>query len=293
MFATLRSFDYHEPRTVEETLRILAQLGPDARILAGGCELVPDLRRHESTPPAIVSIAHVAGLDQVRLDGEVLVIGARASLHAVERQPSLHADFAALLEGIGSIASVQVRNTGTLVGNLCVATPASDIATPLIVLEAEVQIASARGARAIPVAELFRAAKRNSLEAGELVTEVRVRRSRPGTGSAFAKLTRTAADCAKINAAAAVVRAGPVCAEARLALGSVAATPVRADRAEGYLRGRQLDPATIASAAAMAAEDIDPITDLRSTAEYRRDAAKVLVERVLGEAATRAAARKS
>lgn len=293
MFATLGSFEYYEPRTVEDALGLLAELGRDARVLAGGCELIPELRRRESAPRAIVSIAHIAGLDEVRLFGEELVIGALASLGAVERRLASVDDFAALFEGIDSIASVQVRNTGTLVGNLCVATPASDIATPLIVLGAEAHVASTQGTRTLPVFDLFSGAKQNSLRAGELVLEVRVRRPSPGTGSSFAKLTRTAADCAKLNVAGAVVMEGELCTDVRLVLGAVAATPVRAERAEGCLRGGPLEQTAIARAAAMAAEDVNPITDLRSTAEYRREATRVLVERVLSRASACAARRKS
>jgi CO/xanthine dehydrogenase FAD-binding subunit len=293
MFATLGTFEYYEPRSIEAALRLLSELGRDVRILAGGCELIPDLRRRESAPRAIVSIAHIAELNQVRLSDEELVIGALASLRVVERRLESADDFAALFEGIGSIASVQVRNTGTLVGNLCVATPASDIATPLIVLGAEVHVASPQGVRTMPVFELFRSAKRNSLQAGEMVTEVRVKRPAPGTGSAFAKLTRTAADCAKLNAAGAVVVQDQLCTDVRLALGAVAGTPVRAPRAEDYLRGRPLEPSAIAQAAAMAAEDVNPITDIRSTAEYRREATRVLVERVLSKASVRTTWRQS
>ena len=293
MFATLGSFDYHDPRTIEEALELLAELGGDARILAGGCELLPDLRRRESAPKTIVSIAHIPGLDEVRLSGDELVIGALASLGSVEQKLASDIDFAALYEGIGSIASVQVRNTGSLVGNLCVATPASDIATPLIVLDAEVHVALMQGTRTMPILDLFRAAKQNSLEAGELVLEVRVKRPSPGTGSAFVKLTRTAADCAKLNAAGAVVMDGRICADVRIALGAVAATPVRAERAEARLRGRPPEPAAIAEAAALAAADINPITDIRSTADYRREATRILVERVLSKASARATRRTS
>jgi len=293
MYATLGNFEYHEPQTVEDALRLLADLGSDAMILAGGCELIPELRTRRIAPRAVVSIAHIAGLNEVRLSDGELVIGALASLRAVEQCIASADDLAVLHEGICSIASVQLRNSATLVGNLCVATPASDIATPLIVLGAEMHVASKQGTRTLPVFDLFRSAKQNSLCAGELVLEVRVKRSSPGTGSAFAKLTRTAADCAKLNAAGAVVVEGGLCADVRLALGAVAATPVRAERAEEYLRGRKLESSAITRAAAIAAEDVNPITDIRSTAEYRRETTRVLVERVLSRGAERATRRES
>lgn len=281
MFASLGRFKYYGPSSVDEATRLLAEFGESARVLAGGCNLIPELRRRQTTPSAVVSIMHIRGLDHVVFDDDMLVIGALASLGAVERHPAVRELFGVLFEGIRSIASVQVKATGTLVGNLCVATPASDIAPPLMVMEAEALIAHPGGHRLVSVAELFRGAKQTSLSPGDLVIEVRVKRPPAGTGCAFAKLTRTAADCAKINAAACVVMENETCKEARIVLGSVAATPVRAARAEASLLGGPLASETIAKAGAAAAEDIEPITDIRSTAEYRREATKLLVGQVL------------
>ena len=297
MFTLPPRFDYHQPATVEGATRLLAQLGPAARVLAGGCELIPELRRRACRPDAVVSIVHIPGLDGVHLakagdrasvPEARLEIGALASLMAVERLVQPSARFTALWQGLASIASRQVKETGTLVGNLCVATPASDIAPPLVVLDAELLVAAPTGTRTMPVLELFRGAKQNSLETGELVQQVGVETPPPGSGSAFAKLTRTAADCAKINAAACLMTDGRACTAARLCLGSVAATPVRMKRAEALLVEAGLDSETIARAAKIAAADIEPISDIRSTAEYRREAARVLVTEVLQEAWERA-----
>jgi carbon-monoxide dehydrogenase medium subunit len=245
----------------------------------------------------VVSIVHIPELHGVHLSDtgagaaaceQGLAINALASLMAVERLVQPSARYTALWQGLASIASRQVKETGTLVGNLCVATPASDIAPPLVVLDAELLVATPAGTRTMPVGELFRGAKQNSLRAGELVQQVRLKAPPPGSGSAFAKLTRTAADCAKINAAAYLATHGRACTAARLCLGSVAATPLRLERAEAHLVEAGLEPATIARAAALAAEDIEPISDIRSTAEYRREAARVLVDEVLHQAVERA-----
>jgi len=288
MFASLGRFKYHGPSSVDEATHLLAELGADAQILAGGCNLIPELRRRQTTPSAVVGITGIPGLDHVAFDDDLLVIGALASLGAVERHPAVKEIFRVLYEGIHSIASVQVKATGTLVGNLCVATPASDIAPPLMVMEAEAVIANPDGHRLIPVADLFRGVKQTSLSTGELVTEVRVKRPPADTGCAFAKLTRTAADCAKINAAAHVVMENGRCKEARIVLGSVAPRPIRAASAEASLSGGPLVPEAIARAGVIAAEDIEPITDIRSTSEYRLEATKLLVGRVLETARDRA-----
>jgi carbon-monoxide dehydrogenase medium subunit len=289
MFATLTRFALLEPTTEPEALALLAEHAGRVRVLAGGCDLLPEIRRRRSHPAVVVSIARIGSLEQLELGDRGLRIRAMASLRSVELAEGLGVRFAALHDGIRSLASVQVKTTGTLIGNLCVATPASDIAPPLIVLGATLRIARAGGERSLPVAELFVGPKRHSLAEGELVIEVAVPAPPPGAGSAFAKLTRTAADIAKLNVAALVVVEEGICTCARIVLGAVAPVPVRALEAEQALVGAAPDPGTLERAALMVASAIRPITDLRSTAEYRRCATPVLARRVLEVAFSRAA----
>lgn len=284
----MKRFTYHAPTGLEEALTFLRELGDQGRVLAGGCDLLPELRRRGESPPHVVGIAQVAELTTLREDGETLRIPAMASLRAVERWPHLAARYAALSEGVRSIASVQVKATGTLVGNLCVATPASDIAPPLMVLGAHVTVQRLGGSRSLPVHDLFSGPKRSTLKPGELVTEAQVPACSAGEGSAFAKLTRTRADIAKVNAAVWIRLEGDACTDARIALGSVAPTPIRCPEAERLLLGEAPTPERIARAADAAAGAIHPITDLRSTATYRRESAAVLLRRVLARAAARA-----
>ncbi len=288
MYSTLSSFEYFEPRSLQEAVELLATSGPDSRVLAGGCDLLPEIRRRQTRPVAVINIARVPGLARVTFDGEELRILPMASLRAVERHPDVRASYAALYDGVRSIASVQVKTTGTLVGNLCVATPASDVATPLMVLNAELRVLGTDGLRITPIHKLFAGVKRTSLMPGELVAGVRVPLPPSGTGSAFAKLVRTAADIAKINAAVRVTLQDDVCADVRIALGAVAPTPVRAPEAEALLVGSRLDAPTLRRAAEAAVETLRPIDDLRSTAEYRRRVMTVLLTRVVGAAADRA-----
>jgi carbon-monoxide dehydrogenase medium subunit len=288
MFATLPRFIHLEPAVLSEALALLAEYGDRARVLAGGCDLLPELRRRRSRPAAVVALTRLRELEVVELDVRGLRVAAMASLRSVELAPGLREHYGALHDGIHSLASVQVRTTGTLVGNLCVATPASDIAPPLMVLGATLRIHHAGGERTIPVAELFAGPKRHTLAPGELVTGVEVPPPPRGAGSAFGKLTRTAADIAKLNAAALVVTEAGVCREARIALGALAPVPIRAQAAERALAGRTLDPRALDAAAELAAGEIRPVSDLRSTAEYRRAATRILVRRVLEQAALRA-----
>ena len=288
MRSSLTAFAYHEPTSLERACGMLADLGPTARVLAGGCDVVPSIRRRVLFPTAVVSIARIPGLDDVLWDGKTLRILPMASLRRVELSADVWEHFRSLYEGVHSIASVQVKTTGTLVGNLCVATPASDISPPLMVLGATAHIRGPEGVRVIEVEDLFAGTKRTSLGRGEIVAAIHVQAPPPATGSAFAKLTRTAADCAKLNVAARVTLDHGRAIDVRVALGSVAATPVRAPEAESLLVASDLDDTLIARAADAAVEHVHPITDLRSTATYRRQALHVLFRRVLAAARDRA-----
>ena len=288
MYASLINFELNTPDSIEQTLRILAEQGANTRILAGGCDMLPDLRRRRSRPQIVLSLAGIPNFDGVSMEKDLLKIEPLASLRDVECKAEVKTHFQALYEGIHSIASIQVKTTGTLIGNLCVATPASDIAPPLMVLGAELRIQKAGSERIIPVEQLFAGAKKHSLAPDELVTEVRVPLSKPNSGSAFAKLTRTNADIAKVNVAIFVSVEKGCCTEARIALGAIAPTPVRASKAESILVGHRLDEKVIEQAATIATENIKPITDLRSTADYRKRAIKVLIVRLLNLAYVRA-----
>lgn len=288
MFASLKRTAYCEPHSIAEAVDMLAARGGGARVLAGGCDLLPELRRKRTDTAALVDLARIPGLREASLSDEGLSIPAMASLRHVERLQDVELRFRALWDGIRSIASVQVKTTGTLVGNLCVATPASDVAPPLIVHGARLRVQSRDGERVIGVEDLFAGPKKSTLSRAELVTEVFVPTPKEGTASAFAKLTRTAADIAKLNAAALVRVEGRVCVEARVVLGAVAATPLRASAAEAALVGERPTDAAIEHAAAIAEGLVTPITDLRSTAEYRRAATRVLVRRVVHAAFERA-----
>ncbi|MDY0004313.1 MAG: xanthine dehydrogenase family protein subunit M [Polyangia bacterium] len=288
MFATLSHFDLLEPASEAEAAGLLAARPGSARVLAGGCDLLPELRRRRARPEALVSLGRIESLRGLQVEPSGLTIRAMATLWEVERALADCPEYAALHDGIHSLASVQVKTTGTLVGNLCVATPASDIAPPLIALDATLRILGDGGEGRLPLFELATGPKRHCLGPGELVTRVEVPRPPAGSGSAFAKLTRTAADIAKLNVAAWVRVEGGRCAEARILLGALAPTPVRAVAAEEALVGGAIDASALDRAAALVVEAIRPITDLRSTAEYRLEVAPVLARRVLELAFARA-----
>lgn len=286
----LKPFEYFEPRTIEEAVRIAFMYGDKAKVLAGGVDLVPKMRQRKIKAECVVSLQRIPGLDYIEGNGAGLRIGALTTLRSIELSPIIQRDYMILYEAIQDIASIQVKNMGTAVGNLCVATPASDVAPPLSVLGARLRIASTTPERLIPIENLFIGVNQTILQPGEIVTEIIVPSPSHETGSAFLKLVRTAADIAKVNVAISVTIINNTCQEAKVALGSVAPTLIRAKKAEETLKGKKVDQKVIEAAAQAAAEEAKPITDIRSTAEYRKETTKVLVRRAIEKALERAKA---
>ncbi|HPA85918.1 MAG TPA: xanthine dehydrogenase family protein subunit M [Deltaproteobacteria bacterium] len=291
MFRTLKPFEYLEPKTLEEATKALSKRGALAKVYAAGVDLVPRMRKRVIEPKCIVNIQNVKELDDViAAKGKGVRIGSLASKRSIELSSLIKEKYFVLHEAISSIVSVQVKSQGTAVGNLCVATPASDVATALYVLDAKLNVFGPSGERQIPIDEFYLGVGKTVLEPAEIITEILLPAPAANTGGAFAKLVRTAEDIAKVNAAASITLDKGVCKDVRISLGSVAPTVVRAKKAEAILRGKKVDQKLIEQAAKAAAEEVAPITDLRSTAAYRKETSGVLVKRVLTKALERAQA---
>jgi carbon-monoxide dehydrogenase medium subunit len=287
----LSPFEYFEPSTVAEAVGLLDTYGAEAQVLAGGVDLIPRMRAGSVQVGYLVNIQRIAGLDYMRTGpAGGLEFGAMASLHALEGSTDLRQDYPALYDAIHQITSVQTKCMGTAVGNLCVATPASDVAPALAALDAELVVAGPERERTIPVAAFYLDYQRTALTRGEMVTGVRLPDNPPNRGAAFMNLVRTHADIAKVTVTAAIVFEGGICRDARIAVGAVAPTMFRAKEAEAALEGEELSDELVGKAAEIAAHEARPITDLRSTAEYRREMVSVLVGRTLHKAADRARA---
>lgn len=285
----LPKFQYFEPRALEKAVEILAMRGTRAKVLAGGVDLVPSMRRCEIKPEYVVNIQRIPGLDYIEGDGaQGLRIGALTRLRSIEASRAIQKDYIALYEAVHQIRSVQVKSMGTAVGNLCVATPASDVAAALFALGAKLRIVSSAPERAIPIENFFIGVNQTILQPGEIVSEVLLPRPPAKTGGAFLKLVRTAVDIAKVNVAVMITLTDDTCQEAKIALGSVAPTVVRAKKAEAILKGQKLESEVILAAAKVAAQEIRPITDIRSTAEYRKKTTQILVRRAIEKALERA-----
>jgi CO/xanthine dehydrogenase FAD-binding subunit len=280
-------FEYLEPASLREACALLAEHGGQARLLAGGTDLLVQMKLERVAARYLVGLRRVPVLRDIVADGGV-TIGAMVSIRGVSRSPAIRAGYLALHEACDSFSTVQVMVMGTIGGNVCNASPAADTAPALLAFDAEARIVGPDGERLVPIDEFFVGPGRTVLGRGELLGALRLPRTPAGAGSAFLKIGRVEADIAKVAVAVRIDRDDDRVAECRIALGAVAPTPIRSRQAERLLRGQRLSRALVADAARAAAAEIRPITDARSTAEYRRHAARVLVEDALATAWSRA-----
>lgn len=274
----LGRFDYERPTHLAEAVRLFAET-PSAAILAGGTDLLVELRGGRHAPRLLVDVKRVDGLR--RLDAGPrgdLTIGAAVSLNELLEHAAIRRSFPGLAQAAASIATYQLRNRATVTGNLCNASPAADLAPALLVLGAAVGVAGPQGERVIPLPEFFAGVKRTTLARGEIATEVRIPAPEPGLRSAFLKQQRLRGhDLAVANVAGALV---PSTGALRLAFGSCAPTPILLVPIE--TKGMSAD-AVGEAAAASALAAARPISDVRASAEYRRAVLPVLVRRVVAE----------
>ena len=286
----MKPFEYVAPASLKESLDLLARHGEKARALAGGTDLFLRMERGGWAPEVIVDLKGIPDLAEIRYDpAQGLALGALALHGDVAAHPTVREKYPALALGAGWVGGPQMRNRGTVGGNLCNASPAADTASPLIVYGARVCLASARGERNLPLEEFFTGPGKTALAPGELLVAVVVPPPAPGSGGDYQRRTRTAMDIAVVGAAAAVtVNGGSTCTEARICLASVAPTPLRAAGAEAVLRGKELTAERIAEAARAAAAEARPIDDVRASATYRRAMVEVLTRRALNRALARA-----
>ena len=285
-YRRLPGFSYLSPATLDEALSLLAQHQGKARVIAGGTDLVPKLKRREiGAPDYVIDLKGIPGLDKIKQNGGGLTIGALATIGAVERSPQIRQKFSILAQAAQSMASPQVRNRGTIAGNICNAVPSADSAPALLTLGAKLKIISRKGERTIGIEDFFTGPNQTVLNDGEILTEIQIPALPPNSKGVYLKLSpRRAMDLAIVGVAAVVVAQNGVCKDIRLALGAVAPTPLRAKKAEAILKGQKLNDNLIEKAAKATAAEAKPIDDHRASAEYRRDMVEVLVRRAIKQA---------
>ncbi len=268
-------FEYFTPKTIAETLQLLTRYGKDAKIIAGGTDIVPHLKYEKITPDCLINIMKISELGDINKDNG-LRIGAAAKLRDIMRICDGDENYTALYEAVSSIGKIQVINMGTLGGNLCTASPAADSAPALLVLKGLVKILSEQGEKLVQLEDFFQGPNKTAMSPDEIMTEIQVPRIGKGSGSAFKKKSRVASDISKISCAVAVEREGETCNACRIAMGAVAAVPIRMFSTEKILAENKIDETIIDEAGKMVSEEIKPITDMRSTEDYRKQVAGVL-----------------
>ncbi|GAA5078831.1 FAD binding domain-containing protein [Streptomyces similanensis] len=277
------AFDYVRPDTLEEAVRVLAEAGEEAKVLAGGQSLLPLLRLRLAFPELVVDVGRIPGLRGVREDGDTLVVGALTTHHDVVRDPLVRRYAGLLAQATETVADPAVRHRGTLGGSLAHADPAGDLPAVALALDAELVAVGPGGRRAVPAGEFFADYLQTALAPDELLVEVRVPK-REGWGHRYEKFHRVSQSWAMVAVAALVRREDGRIAEARIGLTNMGATPLRAAAAEAALTGAA-DAGAVARAAASAAEGTRPSRDASASPEYRAHLARVLTRRAVLAAA--------
>jgi aerobic carbon-monoxide dehydrogenase medium subunit len=282
-------FEYRTPKNLKEVHAALKEFGDDAKLIAGGTALVIMMKQRLVRPGCLVSLGSVRGFNGIELKDGGVKIGGLATHRAVESSPLLRRRLPMLAETYHHVATLRIRNMATVGGGLAHADPNQDPPPSLIALGATVKATSPNGSRVIPLDEFFKGYYETVLGADEIITEVFVPKVAPNTGAAYIKfLPRTADDYATVSAAAVLTldKNKKTIADVRIALGSVGETPIRATEAEAVLRGQPLKSDGFAAAGEKAKQAVDPISDFRGSAAYKKDMAAVFVRRALEKALT-------
>jgi CO/xanthine dehydrogenase FAD-binding subunit len=286
-YRRLPKFNYLAPRTIGETLSLLSQYKGGAKIMAGGTDLVPKLKRREvKAPEYVIDLKGVPNLDYIKYEEDNgLKLGALTTIRAVATSAIIQDKFSILFQAANSMACVQVRNRGTLAGNICNAVPSADTAPALLTLAAKVKLISLKGERFVNVEDFFVGPGETVLNDDEILGEIQVPSLPPQSRGVYLKLTpRRSMDLAIVGVAVVLIPDEGICKDIRIALGAVSPTPIRAKKAETAIRGHPLQDGVVEKAARVAAEECHPISDHRASAEYRTEMVRVLAKRAIKKA---------
>lgn len=283
-----RAFHYHRASSLQEARALLAQLGDDAKLLAGGQSLIPLMKLRFANPAHLVDLNFIPGTSYIREDGKVVRLGP-LTRHAEIEASDNAAKIPILHDCAAGIADVQVRNRGTIGGSLAEADPSGDWAVVLMTLSTEVQCLGNAGERAVALPEFIKDAYTTALAQDELVSEVRVKIPPKGSGGAYLAFKRAAPVYPTASVAVQlIVEDGDFCRDASIALGCVGLTAIKAKNAETALRGRAITEKSIAAAAEAARAAADPQSDMRGSADYKRRLVGALLRRAIEVAVRRA-----
>ena len=283
-----REFDYHAPRTLPDAIGLLAQLGDDAKLLAGGHSLLPMMKLRFAQPAHLIDLGKIAELRGIREEGGVLRIGAMTTENEIVWSKLLQAKCQLLVEGARQISDPQVRYKGTIGGDIAHGDPGNDHPALMLALGASFALHGSSGERTAPADGFFRGTYDLDIHPGEILTQIRIPTPAPGSGYCYSKLKRKTGDFATAAAAVLLRMKGGVVDDVRIALTNVAPAPLRATAAEASLRGKRLDDAAIANAARLAMSICAPVADQRGDVEYKTAMAGEMTIRALTTARGRA-----
>lgn len=276
----LNDFCFHKPKTLDEALVLIDKYQENGLLMEGGSEVIPNMKSLVVTPDHIISLKHIPEFFYLRYTpGEGLHIGPSTTLTKIEYDPDVQRVYPSLYQGIHGMSNTAIHNISTVTGNLCYAVPSADTAAPLLTLEAVLSVKSVDGERKVPIGELFAGVRRTTLKKNEIVTDIFVPEPDPKAVMAYYKNPcRKALDLAIAGVATYVVMDGDVCRDARIAMSAVAVVPKRAFEAEAMLKGQVLTEELINAAAEHAAlHECSPISDIRASADYRRELVRLSV----------------
>jgi carbon-monoxide dehydrogenase medium subunit len=276
-------FNYLEPRTIEEAVSLLIRYQDMAKVIAGGTDLFNQIRLKMIKPEYVVDIGYIPGLDYIKYDLEgQLSIGALATIRSLEMSAELQRHHPVISQAASLIGSMAIRNVGTIGGNLCHASPSAETAPSLIGLGARVKVVGPDRERTVELEKFFTGPGQTVLQTGELMVEIQVPPMPSDTKGVYLKhSTRGTVNPAIVGVAVIVAMDGERCKEIKLVLGAVAPTPIRAKKAEEMLRGEEINDTLIEKAAQAASDESRPITDVRASADYRKEMVKVFTRYAL------------
>ena len=282
-------FEYLEPTTVKEAVSLLGKYGDKAKVLAGGTDLVPLMKDKTIKPEFVINIGNIADLDYLNFDGDRCVkIGALTTIRSIEQATQLLPKYAIICQAARQLGSVAVRNVATVGGNLCNAAPSAEMAPALIAMSTKVKLVSSAGERIVPLEDFFTGPGATVLKTGEIMTEIQVDSTPAHTAGVYIKYSARGGEDLALVGVAVLITTGAndgLCTGAKVVLGAVAPTPMRAHRAEELLKGKRIDKELAVKAAQIAAEESRPIDDVRCTADYRREMIKVFGRDAITQAA--------
>ena len=284
---SLSKFEYFTPDSVENACKLLTEQGDGAFVMAGGTDLLVKIHKGALKAKAIIDLHKIKGIDGISYEkGKGLTIGAMARLTDVGNNPDIKAKYPAVSKAALATANTQIRNMGTVAGNLCNAAPSADNAPVLMVMGAVVTLKSVKGERKVPLDEFFQGPGMTVIKKGEILTSIFVPEPPDVSGTSYQYLSaRGKVDIAAVCVGAMVVMDGGICKDARIVLGAVAPVPMRAKEAEKVVIGKRISTELLEKLGLEASKESKPITDMRSSAEYRKILVAVLSARAIEEAA--------